>query len=160
MAHLQISELIPAPRKEVFDYLTEPKNLIFLLDPVIHTEVLSGEVELRRGYEVHLNMTRFGLTQSVRLKIEDVLRGSRLSYRQSEGLFSNWMHTMKFDEHGERATLVTDIVDYQLPFGFLGFLTDDLLIKGDMSRLLGGRLQKAKEYFQTNESAESEISLN
>lgn len=148
MAHLQITELIPAPRQQVFEYLTDPKNLVYLLEPIIQVDVLSGEIPLKRGNEFHMNMTRLGLTQSVRLRIEDVLMGSRMTYRQSEGLFASWVHTMKFDDHGDRATVVTDLVDYQIPFGILGYLSDDLLLKGDMQRLLVKRLQKAREHFE------------
>jgi ligand-binding SRPBCC domain-containing protein len=147
MAHIQISELIPAPRQAVFEYLTDPKNLVDLLEPIVQVEVLN-DVALKRGNEFHFNMTRFGLTQSVRLRIEDVLLGSRMTYRQSEGLFVSWVHSMKFDDHDDRSTLVTDLVDYQVPFGILGYLTDDLLLKNDMRHLLAHRLRKAKEHFE------------
>lgn len=147
MAHLQISQVIPAPRFAVFDYLTDPKNLPFLLDPVIEVQVLTPEAALKRGAEMHFTMTRMGMSQSIRLRVEDILHGSRLTYRQVEGLFAAWTHSTRFDDHGENETLVTDLVDYQLPFGILGFLADDLLIKGDMNKILSLRLQKAKEHF-------------
>lgn len=147
MAHLQITQLIPAPRFEVFDYLSNPENLPFLLKPTVEVQVMSTDVAIKRGSELHFMMTRMGFSQSVRLRIEDSLRGSRLTYRQVEGLFSVWTHTMKFEEHGEDATLVADLVDYQLPLGLLGFVADDLIVKRDMSKLLEARLQKAKEHF-------------
>jgi ligand-binding SRPBCC domain-containing protein len=148
MAHLKISQLIPATRAEVFDFLTDAKELPFLLRPAIETEVLTPDVPLKRGSELHFMMSRMGFSQSVRFRIEDVLRGSRMTYRQVEGLFALWSHTMKFEEHGEKATLVTDLVDYQVPLGLLGFLADDLLIKRDMKKLLEHRLLKAKEHFE------------
>ena len=147
MAHIQLSELIEAPRSEVFEYLTTPSNQPFLLEPAIHVEALSPDLQMKRGDELHFNMTRFGLSQSIRFRIEDVLPGSRLTYRQTEGVFATWTHTMKFEEHNEKTTLVTDLVDYQLPLGLLGFLADDLLIKRDMSRILQQRLIKAREHF-------------
>lgn len=149
MAHLQISELIPASRLEVFDYLTDPNNLPGLLRPSVEVQVVTPEIALKRGNEVHFMMSRFGLSQSIRFRIEDVLRGSRLSYRQSEGVFSAWNHTMKFDEHGENGTLVTDLVDYNVPMGLFGHLADDLLLKSDMTRLLTKRLQRVKEHFES-----------
>src|SRR5437899_550103 len=103
MAHLQISQLIPAPRFDVFDYLTGAENLPFLLKPTIEVEVFPFDGTLKRGAELHFNMTRLGFSQSVRLRIEDWLRGSRATYRQVEGLFAAWTHTMKFEEHGEHA---------------------------------------------------------
>jgi ligand-binding SRPBCC domain-containing protein len=148
MAHLQISQVIPVPRMEVFAYLADPKNLPFLLSPTVDVQVLTPETQMRRGNEFHFKMTRFGLTQSVRFHVEDVLPGTRLVYRQSEGLFRSWVHAMKFEEHGKDSTRVVDLVDYELPFGILGFLSDDLLLKRDLTRLLENRLTKAKEHFQ------------
>ena len=149
MAHLQISELIEAPRAEVFEYLTAPSQQSFLLQPAINVEVLTPDGDLKRGDEIHFNMTRFGLSQSIRFRIEDLLPGSRMTYRQSEGVFAAWTHTMKFEEHNETSTLVTDLVDYQMPMGILGYLADDLLIKSDMARILKQRLQKVKEHFSS-----------
>ncbi len=147
MAHIQISELIHAPRNEVFDYLTKPSNQPELLAPTIEVEVVTPDGDLKRGNEVHFNMTRFGLSQSIRFRIEDVLPGSRLTYRQTEGVFRSWVHTMKFEDHSENVTIVTDLVDYQLPLGIFGYLADDLLIKGDMTRLLRRRLVRTQEHF-------------
>ncbi len=151
MAHLQISQLIPAARFDVFDYLTDVRNLPFLLSPTIEVEVYPFEGPVKRGTELHFTMTRLGLSQSVRLRMEDWLRGSRVTYRQAEGLFAAWTHTMKFEEHGEAATLVTDVVDYQMPLGLFGYLADDLLVKRDMTSLLDARLLKAKEHFTVSE---------
>lgn len=148
MAHIQISQVIPATRIEVFDYLTDPKELPHLLEPHIQVEVLSPDVPPQRGQEWHFMMTRLGMSQSVRLRVEDALKGSRLTYRQAEGLFLTWTHTMRFEEHGEKVTLVTDIVDYTMPLGLVGALVDDLLIKGDMQRLLESRLLRAKARFE------------
>lgn len=147
MSHLQVSEIISGSRFEVFDYLTNPKNVPFLLEPGIHVEVLTPEAELKRGAEIQFMMTRFGLKQSIRFYVEDVVRGSRLTYRQSEGVFAGWTHTMRFEEHGDKSTVVTDLVDYHVPLGLLGYLADDLLIKGDMKRLLEQRLRKAGARF-------------
>lgn len=149
MAHLQISQLIEAPRLEVFQYLTTPSHQALLLKPSINVEVLTPDADLKRGDELHFNMTRFGLSQSIRFKIEDLLPGSRVTYRQSEGVFSSWTHTMKFEDHNDKVTLVTDLVDYKIPMGVLGFLADDLIIKGDMARILKARLTLAKEHFES-----------
>jgi ligand-binding SRPBCC domain-containing protein len=148
MSYLQVSEIITAPRLEVFDYLVDPSKLPELLGPAIEVEVRTPELPLKRGSEVHLFMTRMALTQSVRFRVEDVLRGSRLTYRQVEGLFRQWTHTMKFEDHGSGMTLVTDLVDYEVPLGILGLLADDLLLKADMQKLLVRRLKKVRDHFE------------
>jgi ligand-binding SRPBCC domain-containing protein len=152
MAHLQLSQVISAPRFAVYDFLTDPSQLKQLLQPIIEVQLLSPVNALKRGGEVHFKMTRLGLTQSVCFRIEDVLHGSRLTYRQIEGLFASWTHTTKFVENGEGATLVTDIVDYTVPFGLLGTLLDDLLTKRDLRRLLEHRLAVAQRHFVASET--------
>lgn len=147
MAHLQVSQVIPAPRFEVFDFLNDPSHLPALLKPAIDVEVFSPDVPLKRGSEFHFIMTRLGLSQSVRLRVEDVLRGSRLTYRQAEGLFAEWTHTIKFEDRDERSTLVTDLVDYRMPFGIFGTLADDLLLKRDLRKILENRLSLARDHF-------------
>ncbi len=162
MAHLQLSQLLPTSRLEAFDFLTCPDNLPNLLLPLIDVQVLTPDIPLKRGNEVHFMMTRFGLSQSVRFRVEDVLRGSRLTYRQSEGIFASWTHTMKFEDYGNGQVQVIDIVDYEVPFGLLGFLADDLLLKRDMRKILSERLKRALDHFNliaasTTEQAHQEL---
>ena len=147
MAHLQLSRTLTASRFAAYDYLTNPENLPELLRDTIAVEVLSPDVSLKRGSELHFRMTRFGLAQSVRFQIEELLRGSRLTYRQVEGLFAGWMHTTRFEDVGDGATLVTDIVQYQVPFGLLGHLVNDVLVKADLEKILDRRLQRAEGHF-------------
>jgi len=147
MAHLQLSQLVSAPRYEVFDYVCDPQNLPFLLQANVDVKVLSEGVELKRGTEIHFQMARFGLSQSVRFCLEDVLRGTRLTYRQVEGLFGVWTHTIKFDEQDNKTTLVTDIINYQVPLGVLGHLADDLIVRSDMRRILADRLTRVADHF-------------
>lgn len=153
MAHIQISELIPAGRFDVFDYLTDVRNLPSSLAPAIEARVFNEPTELKRGAEAHLALTRFGLTQSVRWRVEDVLRGSRLSFRQVEGIFAAWTQTTRFEAADDNATLVTELVDYRVPGGLLGYLADDFLIKRDLANLLRTRLRRAGAHFKPDRSS-------
>lgn len=144
MAHLQVSAILPSPRTHVFDLLTSPERLGELLVKRIDVQLVRGADSLRRGAEYEFLMTRCGFCQSVRIRVEDLLKSSRVSYRQTEGLFESWVHTMKFEDHGDNQTLVTDYVDYRLPFGLLGFVADDLFVRRDMRLLLSRRLARAK----------------
>lgn len=147
MAHLQVSAIIPGPRNEVFDLICAPDRLPHLLADRIEVQMTKGAETLRRGAEYEFLMTRFGFAQSVRLRVEDFLKGSRLTYRQAEGLFADWIHTMKFEDHGENQTLVIDYVDYKVPFGLMGYLADDLFVRRDMKQILASRFELAKKTF-------------
>lgn len=147
MAHLQVSAIIPAQRATVFELLCNPERLSQLMVDNIDIEMTQGAETQGRGSEYRFVMTRYGLSQPVLLRVEEVWKNSRLTYRQVEGLFADWIHTMKFEDHGEDQTLVTDYIDYRLPMGILGYLADDLFVRKDVENFLGSRLERAKEYF-------------
>ncbi|MBX7232172.1 MAG: hypothetical protein K1X29_08825 [Bdellovibrionales bacterium] len=145
MSHLEISAVLSGSRTEVFDLLRSPNLLPELLKDHIEVEIVRGAEELKKGSEYEFLMTRFGLTQPVRIRVEDFIQGNRLTYKQVEGLFSNWTHTMKFEDHGDKQTLVIDYVDYDMPFGLVGHLADDLFIRKNMKNILETRLKRAGE---------------
>ncbi len=147
MAHLQVSAIVPGPRQDVFQFLCSPERVPQLLKDHIEVEMIRGAESLRRGAEFEFTMTRFGFSQPVRLRVEDILKGSRLTYRQSKGLFRDWIHTCKFEDHGDAQTLVTDFIDYAVPFGFFGHIADDIFIRRDLRSVLESRLQRAQEHF-------------
>lgn len=142
MAHIQISRVIEAPRTKVFEILSNPDHLPDLLRGDIYVEVLSQGQKIGLGSEVRIAMTRLGVKQLVQLRMDDFLHSKRMMYHQVEGFFKTWTHITKFDDHGEGFTRVTDLVDYTLPFGLLGNLSDDLFVKGDMTRILENRLER------------------
>jgi len=146
MAHIQCSRLLPAPRAQVFELLTEPINLSDLLKDCIEVEAkFSLENQMRKGAEFSFIMTRFGLSQPVTFRVEDYIKGTRLTYKQVEGLMYNWYHTMKFEDFGDKETLVTDLVEFELPFGILGHIANDLFVKSDLKNVLEKRLIRAEE---------------
>lgn len=144
MAVLSFSEVIPAPRPHVFECLTDVRRLPELLAPDIDARIVHAPEELKRGAEASLELTRFGFAQATRWRIEDVLRGSRLTFRQVEGIFKTWTHTLRFtDEDG--GTRVSERIEYRVPGGLLGYLADDFVINKDMERILRLRLTRAAE---------------
>ncbi|MCB0385885.1 MAG: hypothetical protein KDD43_10875, partial [Bdellovibrionales bacterium] len=136
MAHLNCSLVIPGPIKEVFDFLCDPRRVPHLLEGRIDVEVVNAEPELQKGAEFTYLMTRVGISQQVRYRIEDLTRGTVMTYRQTEGVFRKWVHTQKFSTHGKNETLVTDVVDYELPFGLVGHVLDDLVFRKDLRQIL------------------------
>jgi len=147
MVHIETSALIPAEKTQVFDYLTNPRNLPELLKGHIDVDLIHIDQPLKRGSEYQLIMSRYGISQPVTLRVEDWLRGTRLVYRQNEGMFNFWVHTMKFEDHGDHQTRVSDYVDYELPFGILGHLANDLYVRGNMKQILLDRFEQAKSHF-------------
>ena len=151
MAQIQLSQILPAPIRECFDYLSNSHNLIYLLKDSIQVQLEVASEELKKGAEYGFLMTRAGVTQSVRFRIDDLSWGNYLTYRQVEGVFQKWHHTQKFTLHGANQTLVTDIVNYELPMGLIGHILDDVYFRKDIESILSNRLNRAIKYFENVE---------
>ncbi len=145
MPSFQVQRTIQAPVMVVFDGLCNPVRLPQWLAPDIEVETQGVDAPLLRGAEYGYLMTRFGFTQEVRLRIDEMIPGKRLTYSQTFGLFKQWVHTMKFAEAAVHQTLVTDIVEYELPFGIFGHLLSDLWLKKDLRSILKNRLDRAQQ---------------
>ncbi len=153
MAHVQCAKVINGSKFKVYDYLTSPANLADQLKGHIEVKWQNPGVEIAPGSEFLFLMTRFGIEQPIRFVVDRMVVGNSLTYRQVSGVYARFVHTMKFEEHGQNETLVTDFLEYEIPFGLFGKLADDFFIRSDLKKLLEARLEVAKLKFQ-NESSE------
>lgn len=71
---------------------------------------------------------------------------------QAKGPYKQWNHFHEFVVN-EDGVLIRDIVDYELPFGFLGSIAHKLFVKKKLEAIFDYRFQFLEDYFnQDNES--------
>ncbi len=145
MSYIQISKLIPAPPAKVFAALSQPEQLREAWRDDVEVEVLSDGEKYQKGSEVIFRMTRFGISQPLTLVFDEWVLPSLMTLKQSEGPFKHWNQKIKVESHSENTSLVTESVNYALPFGLFGNLADDLFIRAELSRLLELHLDKLAE---------------
>ncbi|MEQ1665534.1 MAG: hypothetical protein ABL927_09190 [Bdellovibrionales bacterium] len=148
MAHLQCAKIVSGSKFEVFDYLTSPAMLCEQFRGLIDVKWQNPGIELQQGAEFLFLMTRFGVEQPVRLVIDRMVVGNSLTYHQISGVYSKLSHTMKFEEHGQNETLVTETVEYELPFGLIGRMIDDFFVFQDFKKIIEHRLSAAQNKFE------------
>ncbi len=148
MAHVQCAKVISASKFTVFDYLTSPGHLAEQLSGIIDVKWQNPGVDVKPGSEFLFTMSRFGIEQPIRFVVDRMVHGNSLTYRQVSGVYAKFTHTMKFEDHGNGETLVTDLLDYEVPFGLIGKLADDFFIKNDLLKILEARLNRTYERFQ------------
>ncbi len=158
MAHIQCAKVISAIKFDVYNLLTTPENLTELLSEQIEVKWQNPGVEVKQGSEFLFLMSRFGIEQPIRFVVDRLVIGNQLTYRQVNGVYSRFVHTMKFEDHGQNETLVTDLVDYEMPFGILGRLADDFFARADLRNILESRLEKAALKFAQTDEKESDPS--
>lgn len=143
MAHIQVQQIIQAKPYDVYQYLTSPQNLKDQLRGLIDVELLSPAVELQPGAEYLFRMKRFGIEQAIRFGVEKYVTGISFTYHQVSGLFASWRHTIKIEPRESSHALVTDLVEYEVPFGLLGRLLDDFFAEREIKKILKHRLHNA-----------------
>ena len=151
MGHVQVSRLISASTGDVYRYITDLGNLPQWLDPSIEVEFPTGSQGgapmLREQSEFALTFTRFGRSVLGHFRVDELRPREKFSYRQTDGFFKSWVHTQLLSAHDAKTTLMTDVVDFTMPYGVLGALVDDLFARSDIEKLLKHRLLKVEERF-------------
>lgn len=147
MGHLQTSRLIPASPGDLFRHIVTLENLPQWLAPTINVELPEPTPILREQSEFEITFERFGRRVHGVFRVDEMKPRERVTYRQIEGLFKTWRHTQLLSVHDPKTTLLTDIVEFQLPYGILGALADDLFARADMERILNDRLQRIEDRF-------------
>jgi ligand-binding SRPBCC domain-containing protein len=117
------------------------------MPPDIELELTSVPIDLKKGSEYEFKITRFGLSYAFTVNIEACEPGQLIVERAQFSFFEEWVNTTRFEEHSESSTLLTNIIDYQLPLGILGTLADDLFVRKDLLRILQFSHRKLKSFF-------------
>lgn len=146
MAIFQHSTVIPASQQELFDHLFHSENWENGVPPVLSAELIDKQ-PIRIGTILKWRVSRFGVSHVWLLRVSDFIPNNLVILTQSIGFFDRWVHTQTLKEHGDGQTLLTDIIEYEMPLGILGRLGDDLFFRKDLKNLIEARHESiAKEF--------------
>jgi len=95
-----------------------------------------------KGSKVKMTLKKFGFSVPCEYEVTEV-SATQVSYRQSSGLMKKWEHTMTLVEQGEKVEII-DTIKYEVPYGLLGHLANDLLLRTEVPSMLYSRLKSLK----------------
>lgn len=110
--------------------------------------VTSGLISLNES--VTWRAKHFGIYQKLTTEITEFDNPKFFVDEMVKGAFKGFRHEHHF-ESIENGTLMTDIFDYQSPFGILGKLVDVIVLKRYMTKLLIKRNDTIKEFAESNQ---------
>ena len=120
MKHFKKSIEIKCSVERAFDFHKDTNNLKLITPPGISVKILSIELPLKLGNEIVLNVTQFGLIRNKwHIKLTEFVENKLIADTQIKGPFAVWKHKHIFEDKGE-TTLMTDEIEFKLPFGILG----------------------------------------
>jgi len=140
MSQIHFVNKIESEIDEAYEYFTDPNKWCALVDDPFDLELLSGAAQFKVGSEYLFNVDIFGIVQEMRFSITEDKPKIKITYRQKNGFFKFWSHSIEFQRKEGQNYLVEDI-SYEMPFGILGTLFDDFWVKSKIKLFISDRIK-------------------
>lgn len=144
---LRREQWIQRPVDEVFAFFADAHNLEEITPPWLGFRIIStSSTGVSKGTEIRYRLRLHGIPIHWRTEILDWNPPYSFVDVQRSGPYKLWHHTHKFEAHGDQ-TRMTDVVQYSLPFGWLGRIAHALKVGSDVQRIFDYRRERIDELF-------------
>ena len=139
---------LPISQKEAWNFLSDPKNLKVITPDYMGFEILSGgDRPMYPGQIIQYLVTPLaGVKTKWVTEITHVKEGEYFVDEQRFGPYSLWHHK-HFIKPIDGGVEMEDIIDYKLPFGFLGQLVHPFMVKSKLDEIFEYRRKKLIDLF-------------
>ena len=137
----------------VFAFFRNPRNLEELTPPWLGFRVVSSTDDtVRAGTRIRYRLRLHGVPLKWESRITEYEENSRFADEQLSGPYSRWYHRHTF-RAVEGGVLMTDVVEYQLPFGPLGRFVHWLVVRHQLRAIFDYRTKVISRRFAAMEGA-------
>lgn len=137
---------LPCTLQEVFDFHCNIQNLPKLSPPDTHVELLKKPQKFEKDALIELRAQKGYKTMHWIVQIQSFEPPYSFTDVALKSPFKLWRHTHKFFEK-EGQTYMSDIVELQLPFGFLGKMLEGYA-KKELETMFAYRHKATKEFLR------------
>jgi ligand-binding SRPBCC domain-containing protein len=142
---LELDQVLPGERDEVFSFYADAFNLEAITPPWLGFRVVTpGPIEMQPGAMIEYRLKLHGIPVRWLTEIEIWEPGRRFVDTQVRGPYRLWRHTHSFEDD-PGGTRVRDSVSYEIPLGPLGELADRLMVRRDLARIFDYRRRAVVE---------------
>lgn len=146
---LHTSQKIPATIQEVWDFISSPKNLKKITPPYMGFDITSKDLP-EKMYPGMIISYKVSPVAGVKMNwVTEITHIKELEFfvdEQRAGPYSMWHHQHRI-EPVEGGVLMTDIISYRPPFGFLGALANALFIRRQLKGIFDYRTKAVERIF-------------
>ena len=151
MAFFQLikTQFVPASIDEVWDFISSPANLKEITPDYMGFDITSENLpeKMYPGMIISYKVRPLlGIPMTWVTEITHVEEGKYFIDEQRVGPYALWHH-QHFIEHYENGVMMTDIVSYKPPLGFLGSIANALLIRRQLEGIFAYREKALKKRF-------------
>ena len=145
---VEYHQVIKAPMLQVWDFFSAPANLSKITPPQMNFRIVEMQGDkMFAGQIIRYKVTvlpfiRVGWTT----EITEVENGVTFVDEQRKGPYRQWRHRHTFRQIDEGVEM-TDVVEYAIPFGFLGRLANFLFVAREVKRIFAYRFQVVEKLF-------------
>ncbi len=143
------TQKIPASVEQVWDFISSPKNLKEITPAYMGFEITGANLpeKMYPGMIISYKVSPlFGIKMTWVTEITHVENHRYFVDEQRMGPYAMWHHQHKI-EAIEGGVLMTDIVSYQPPLGFLGVIANALFIRGKLKEIFDFRTVAVEKKF-------------
>lgn len=147
----QNTQKIKASIPEVWDFISTPVNLRKITPPHMNFVITSNQNKdkIYEGMIISYRVSPLrGLRTNWVTEITHIKEKEFFIDEQRIGPYKMWHH-QHFIESIPEGTLMTDIVSYQPPMGFIGALANTLLIRNQLKKIFDYRKEVLEQIFNT-----------
>lgn len=142
-------QFLPISIRKAWDFFSSPKNLSVITPPEMDFKILTqlDDKEIYNGMLIDYTVKPlFGIPMHWQTMIIDVKPLDVFADTQLKGPYKLWHHTHTFIEK-DGGVLMTDIVNYELPFGILGDWVHSLIVRKKIESIFAYRKQVLEKLF-------------
>ena len=133
----------------VFAFFEDPLNLEIITPPWLHFEVHEAtDDRVRLGTEIAYKLKWQVFPMSWRSRISEYEPRVLFADEMLQGPYRHWYHRHLFEEV-PGGILVTDVVNYELPFSLLGEIAHRFVIREQLERIFDYRGDVIAEIFHS-----------
>ena len=145
---LTAKQCLPITMDQAWEFLSNPKNLKVITPNYMSFDIISGdERPMFAGQIIQYIVTPiWGIKTNWVTEITHVVDKQYFVDEQRFGPYALWHHK-HFIKAVESGVEMEDIIDYKVPFGFLGRLVHPFLVKPKLTEIFEFRQKKLIELF-------------
>ena len=131
---------------EVYAFHEDPRNITRISPPSLLVEKVECSVPAAPGGRFRLRIRQFGVPMEWVGVWEEAVAPERLVDGAVSSPFRHWRHRHLFRADGD-GTVMTDSVEYALPWGLLGRLLDRTVMRLVFTAMFAARHRATRDYF-------------
>lgn len=157
---LNSRQYLPITQNEAWAFLSSPANLKVITPDHMGFHILNGaDRKMFPGQIIQYKVSPIaGITTKWVTEITHVKEGEYFVDEQRFGPYALWHHK-HFIKPIPGGVEMEDVIDYKLPFGFLGQLTHPILVKKQLKKIFAYREKKLEELFGRMKDSTNELNM-